>query len=187
MYREDKNINAIWGLIHKPKISNNIVTYYGDYNTPDEFINKTFMDKILVWHTSNFEKEEWRSGLYGLNCKDLHSNKEEINISTFTYNPKIHFITYADEKFKYSKERIDKEAIHFGHFDTVTIYGPEDLDNNFKAQFREILKLPRGGGYWIWRPYILEKKFNEINDNDILIFLDAGCTINIAGKNKFYE
>ena len=39
------------------------------------------------------------------------------------------------------------------------------------------VKQPRGGGYWIWKSHII-KKINEINDNDILIYLDAGCSIN---------
>lgn len=31
------------------------------------------------------------------------------------------------------------------------------------------------------------KKLNEINDNDILVYLDAGCSINAKGKQRFYE
>ena len=32
-----------------------------------------------------------------------------------------------------------------------------------------------------------KKKLNEINDGDILIYLDAGCTINKKGKKRFDE
>lgn len=45
----------------------------------------------------------------------------------------------------------------------------------------------RGGGYWIWKTEIIEKRLNEINENDILIYLDAGCSINIHGKKRFDE
>ena len=100
---------------------------------------------------------------------------------------KIHFITYADENFSKSKKRILKEAEEFGEFSTITGYGPEDLDDNFKEKYKDILKEKRGGGYWIWRPYILNKKFQEIDDGDIMIFLDAGFTINPKGKKRFYE
>ena len=100
---------------------------------------------------------------------------------------KIHFITYGDDNFKKSKARILKEAEEFGEFSTITGYGPEHLDDNFKEKYKDILKEKRGGGYWIWRPYILNKKFQEIDENDIMIFLDAGCTINHKGKNRFYE
>ena len=41
--------------------------------------------------------------------------------------------------------------------------------------------------YGIWRPYIIKKKLDEINDDDILIYLDAGCTINNKGEDRFFE
>ena len=99
----------------------------------------------------------------------------------------IHFITYGDNKFKESKKRICKQADSLGWFDTILSYGPEDLDVNFKEQFKNILELPRGGGYYIWKPYIINKRLNEIEDNDILIFLDAGCYINPSGFGRFNE
>ena len=100
---------------------------------------------------------------------------------------KIHFITYGNDRFKNSKKRLYNEANATGWFDTITSYGPEDLDNDFKEQFKHILEKPRIAGYGIWRPYIIKQKLNEINDNDILIYLDAGCSINANGKNRFNQ
>ena len=99
----------------------------------------------------------------------------------------IHLITYGDDKFKKSKKRLEKEALNTGWFDSVTVYGPEILDDDFKEKFKHILVHTRIAGYGIWRPYIIKKKLNEINDDDILIYLDAGCSINHKGKNRFYE
>jgi hypothetical protein len=99
----------------------------------------------------------------------------------------IHLITYGNHKFEKSKKRLHKEAIDTGWFDTVTVYGPEDLDNDFKERFELILKQSRGGGYWIWKSHIIKKKLGEIKENDILIYLDAGCSINPEGKNRFEE
>jgi len=99
----------------------------------------------------------------------------------------IHLITYADHIFYKAKHRLNKEAISTNWFDTITLYGPEDLDNSFKNKFNNILNQKRGGGYWIWKSYIIKKKLEEINDNDILIYLDAGCTINTNGIKRFNE
>ena len=99
----------------------------------------------------------------------------------------IHFITYGNEKFALSKKRILKEADEFGEFATIKGYGPEDLPNNFKQQFKDILSQPRGGGYWIWRPKILMDTINKINNGDYLVYLDAGCKINPLGKKRFFE
>jgi hypothetical protein len=99
----------------------------------------------------------------------------------------IHFITYGDDNFTNSKKRIYSEALNCGWFDTITIYGPQDLDSDFKEQFKDILKFERGGGYWIWKGYIIKKKLSEINDGDILVYADCGCTVNKNGKKRFYE
>ena len=40
---------------------------------------------------------------------------------------KIHLITYGNDKFKNAKQRIHNEAINSGWFDTINIYGPENL------------------------------------------------------------
>lgn len=99
----------------------------------------------------------------------------------------IHLITYGDDKFKNSKKRIEKEALNTGWFDSVTVYGPEILDDDYKKKFKKVLSHSRGAGYWIWKNYIIKKKLSEINDNDILIYLDAGCSINKKGKKRLDE
>ena len=99
----------------------------------------------------------------------------------------IHLISYGDDNYRDAKKRLEMEALNTGWFDSITVYGPEILDNNFKNKFKEVLSHPRGAGYWIWKNYIIKKKISEINDNDILIYLDAGCSINEKGKKRFNE
>ena len=99
----------------------------------------------------------------------------------------IHLITYANCKCADAKTRLYNEAVSSKWFDTITAYGQEDLDVDFNADFNNILQCSRGGGYWIWKPYIIKKRLDQIQDNDILIYLDAGCTINPYGKNKLDE
>jgi hypothetical protein len=99
----------------------------------------------------------------------------------------IHFITYGNDKFAQAKKRLLKEAEDFGEFKTVRGYGPEDLPKEFVQKYSQILRLPRGGGYWIWRPIILKAKLDAMQDGDFLVYLDAGCKLNKAGKNRFNE
>ena len=100
---------------------------------------------------------------------------------------KIHLITYGDSNYNKSKKRLCKEAEDTCWFDTITEYGPDDLPTDFKDKFSEILSLPRGGGYWIWKPIIINKKLHEIDEDDILVYLDAGCTISKMGEKRFFE
>ena len=99
----------------------------------------------------------------------------------------IHLITYGNYRFAKSKILLCKQANQCGWFDTVTSYGPEDLDDNFKTEFGNILKQPRGAGYWIWKFDIIKQNLKKLEKNDILIYIDAGCTININGKPRFNE
>jgi len=43
----------------------------------------------------------------------------------------MHLITYGDLKFNNAKKRLVKEAYNTNWFDTITSYGPEDLDKEF--------------------------------------------------------
>lgn len=45
----------------------------------------------------------------------------------------------------------------------------------------------RGYGYWLWKPYLIHKTLQSLNTNDILIYADAGCTINPDGYERFQE
>jgi hypothetical protein len=99
----------------------------------------------------------------------------------------IHLITYGDSKYVNAKKRLFNEAKKTGWFDSITLYGPQNLDRDFKIRFFNILKQRRGGGYWIWKCHIIKKKLKEIKEGDILVYLDAGCSINPKGKKRLNE
>lgn len=99
----------------------------------------------------------------------------------------IHFITYGNETYNNSKKRLEKECTNSGWFDTITICGPKNLSEDFKHEFYDILKQPRGAGYWIWKFDIIKNHLTKLANNDILIYLDAGCSINSNGKKRFDE
>lgn len=61
------------------------------------------------------------------------------------------------------------------------------LNNDFSQKFKTILKQPRGGGFWIWKFDIIKQKIQTIKHGDILVYLDAGCSINKFGEKRFFE
>ena len=99
----------------------------------------------------------------------------------------IHFITYGDEKYTISKNRIEKEAKETEWFDSITIYGPENIDSTFRNKFSDILNAKRGGGYYLWKNYFIRKKLKEMKNEDILVYGDSGSSINKHGKKRFNE
>ena len=148
-------------------------------------INKEFLEKKYIEIINKNKNGEYNiNKLYLKYWLDKINNNCKID-KTNEYN--IHFITYGDSNFEKSKKRILNEAKEFNEFKTIKGYCPEDLPEDFKEKYKDILSMSRGGGYWIWRPIIIEDAINNINDNEYLVYLDAGCTINKHGKTRFFE
>ena len=99
----------------------------------------------------------------------------------------IHFITYGNHVFEKAKLRLINQAKDFYPFKTVKGYGPDDLPEEFKKKFKTILDMKRIGGYGIWRPIIIKNTLETMNDNEFLIYLDAGCHLNKKGMKRFNE
>lgn len=96
-------------------------------------------------------------------------------------------ITYADNAFIKSQQRLKKELTDFDEFDQIFCYSPNDLDTEFKIRFKNILEKKRGAGYWIWKHHIIYRKLMEIEYDDVLIYIDSGCSINKNNKKRFHE
>tara|TARA_B110000305_G_C19419407_1_gene629977 strand:- start:246 stop:992 length:747 start_codon:yes stop_codon:yes gene_type:complete len=100
---------------------------------------------------------------------------------------KKHFISYANNIFQKHLDVLVKSCKNSNWFDTCEGFGPNDLDEDFKTKFADILKQSKGGGYWIWKSYIINKKLEQIKDGEYLIYLDAGCSLNTRAKKRFDE
>ena len=83
-------------------------------------------------------------------------------------------INYADEKFLKSQKFNTKTAYKKGKVDKVIEYSRNDIDEVFYKKNSGILNKERGGGYWLWKPYFINKTINEMNDGDYLFYSDSG-------------
>lgn len=80
---------------------------------------------------------------------------------------------YADKRFRRAQKLNSKTARQWGA-DRVLEYTREDIDEEFYSANREILDNPRGGGYYLWKPYVFYRAYQEIGEGDYLIYTDAG-------------
>ena len=103
------------------------------------------------------------------------------------HNPPIVFISYANENFRLAGERIQQEANDMSIFSQVKIYTPDDIDSQFKESIQEFFNRNRGGGYWLWKPYIVNDMLSKIKDNDILVYVDAGCKLQKENVQRLKE
>lgn len=94
------------------------------------------------------------------------------------------FITYGDEKFIEAKRKIIEEARQTGEFDEVMSYGYDDLTDELKNS--KIIKEPRGGGLWSWKPDVIWSTMQNAGDGDIIVYCDSGCTVQKSNEWKWY-
>ena len=140
----------------------NLTFIIDDYNVySDELIEKIkydnphciINDKVLVngFNTNNTTK------------------KFEIIIN------KKYLLIYDDDTNNF-KSYIDSLILSVKKFDKsfeIIIFNKKDIDDNFMNNNKYILEQPKGGGYWLWKPYIINKTLLKIKDNDILFYIDS--------------
>ena len=105
------------------------------------------------------------------------------------------FLTYGDEKFPKSRRRIIDQARALEVFDDCLAETHETiaLDEEWKEalkneQFLKVSQGQRGGGFYIWKPYIIYKHLQNLSEGDVLIYADAGLTMPApATKNHAIE
>lgn len=102
---------------------------------------------------------------------------------------KTYFLTYGDRGFYLSKKHLISLAKKSKFFDYHLSLGPSDLDYKFKKDFSNILEKSRGGGYWIWKHRIIKNLLNDIAKDDIVVYCDAGASINLTKKarSRYFE
>ncbi|MDT8308000.1 MAG: hypothetical protein RQ866_00605 [Bacteroidales bacterium] len=66
-------------------------------------------------------------------------------------------------------------AKYIGGFDRVIGYGIDDIDKLFFSKYENILSQERGGGYWLWKPYLIRKTMAQLSEGDCLFYSDAGA------------
>ncbi len=102
----------------------------------------------------------------------------------------IKLITFGDggNNFKEASGRLAKQANKFKIFDSIEIFDFSKIDESYwTALDQSILENKKGVGLWSWKPFIINSELNKLNDRDILIYIDAGCELNIHGIKKLNE
>lgn len=83
-------------------------------------------------------------------------------------------INYSDEYFANAQKLNTATALLHGA-DRVIEYRKNDIDKDFYQKNKEILTGKRGGGYWLWKPYIIKKSLEQLNSGEYLIYSDSGA------------
>lgn len=84
-----------------------------------------------------------------------------------------YFVVYHDQTHTSDLQRLLDSVQRFGKEFEIIVFPKSEIDPEFAAKNKDILTLPRGGGYWLWKPYVLTTLMDVLEEGDILFYLDA--------------
>lgn len=79
----------------------------------------------------------------------------------------------AGEVYLKAREYNSKTALERGHVDQVIEWSPEMI-SDYISRHKEIFDISRGAGLWLWKPYIILRTLEQVDDGDYIIYSDAG-------------
>lgn len=83
-------------------------------------------------------------------------------------------ISYATNDYLIFQRRLFDNAQSYNLFDDIILYNDSFIKNtNFYTVHKNILDCKRGAGYWLWKPFLILKTLNSLNDGDLLVYLDS--------------
>jgi hypothetical protein len=95
---------------------------------------------------------------------------------------KYSFITFSNEKYEKKQQELIN-YVKFMHnkgsslFANIIGYNANWLKKtDFYKSNKLILDMERGAGFWLWKPFIILETLKNINDGDIVFYIDCGDT-----------
>ena len=84
----------------------------------------------------------------------------------------------------YSLKRVGRQARKLGIFDHIYLYTPDDLPDYVKAS--PLFKARRGAGFWCWKPALIHETLQRFDEGDVIVYVDAGCTLRKSSQWEQY-
>jgi hypothetical protein len=96
----------------------------------------------------------------------------------------------GEQKYIDAVKRITREMqTNTTQFDKIVAKTDADLkrDPEFWPKHGDFINAnTRGYGYWLWKPYLIMKTLEIMNDGDILFYVDSGCEL-LPNENNDLE
>jgi hypothetical protein len=86
-----------------------------------------------------------------------------------------YLVTFATEEYLGSMQLLLDSAV--GMFDGIACFQKENLPQEFLQKHTTIFSQKRGFGYWLWKPFIINKVMEKIQNGDYCFYSDAANII----------
>jgi len=89
-----------------------------------------------------------------------------------------------------ARRRIRHQAIRMNLFKEVVVADEKWLNLNcleFTSLNKFFVQNPKGYGYWIWKPLVVETIFKLYPDCTGVVYADSGCELNQSGRERLLK
>lgn len=91
----------------------------------------------------------------------------------------------GSSRWRRAAHRLARQGERSGWFSDIQVWDGarlrRDLPRFWSRHGAFIEENPRGWGYWVWRPAIIEWHIERASVGESFAFLDAGCELNLSG------
>lgn len=87
---------------------------------------------------------------------------------------RLYVCNYADARYAAQQQLNTRSAYECGKVDGVLEFHEDDIVP-LKNAHPEHFRIERGGGLWLWKPYIILLALDRIEDGDYLFYCDSGA------------
>lgn len=94
-------------------------------------------------------------------------------------------LNYASGRFIESQLKNCISGLETG-FNVIYKMSDRDIDEKFRKENDKILSQRRGAGYWLWKPYFIDRMLHTMTVDDILFYSDSGSVF-IANMNPIFS
>lgn len=95
---------------------------------------------------------------------------------------KIKILSFATEKYILSQNKLIDHLNRIGLKNQINLTD-KNLDKNFVKEYESFFMEKRGYGYWIWKPFLMLQEIKNLNDDEILLYIDSSDLPNISFFN----
>ena len=85
----------------------------------------------------------------------------------------LYFLVYNDNTHTKHIDKLLQSVKTYGPEFNVIVFNKTDMDPEFVNTHKRILECSRGGGYWLWKPYIIHETLQRVNTGDTVFYLDS--------------
>jgi hypothetical protein len=131
------------------------------------------IDDVDVYPT-NFKEVFLNSNIHCRITKETKSKCIHANILLNIQINNKYILLYNDDSGVYDEyiNKLEESIKKYSNFQVI-IFHKKDINTYFKNTYENILNLERGGGYWLWKPYIINETFKKMQEGDILFYMDS--------------